>query len=140
MTQTESQLMLNGIQQLQKGQDKLADGQAEIIDRMDHLDDCFDNTRAAMEARADKMEAQLQKHVEQETRQFEDVITLIKSMVPDGNFKGHHDYHLSQMNKWQFWHKIKTSVVGKVLEVATIAVLGWVVLTLWGGFKIVVSQ
>lgn len=118
MTDTEAQLMLNGIQQLQKGQDKLADGQAEIIDRLDHLDECIDGAKLSI------------KHLE----------TMLKSAVPDGDVKGHHDYHLDQMKKWNFWHKIKTSVVGKVLEVATIGVLGWVVLTLWGGFKIVVAQ
>lgn len=118
MTDTEATLMLNGIQQLQKGQDRLIELQAETNERLDHLDECIDGTKAALN----------------------DLETLIKSAVPDGNMKGHHDYHLKEMKKWQFWHKIKSSVVGKVLEVTTIAVLGWVVLTLWGGFKIVVAQ
>jgi hypothetical protein len=118
MTETELKLMINGIQQLQKGQDKLADGQAEIIERLDHLDECVDLAKASI------------KHVEQ----------MLKEAVPDGNIKGHHDYHLEQMQKWNFWHKIKTSVVGKVLEVVVIGLGGWIVLTLWGGFKIVVAN
>lgn len=118
MTDLESELMLNGIQQLQKGQEQLIELQAGTNDRLDHLDECIDGAKVAIR----------------------DLETLIKSAVPDGNIKGHHDYHLAEMKKWQFWHKIKSSVVGKVLEVGTIAVLGWVVLTLWGGFKIVVAQ
>lgn len=140
MTSQEHQLIMTALERVHKGQDVLAEGQAKLYERMDHLDECVDKTRSSMEDRADKMEQQLANHVEQEKSQFEEVIALIKSAVPDGNFRGHHDYHLAEMKKWQFWHKIKSSVVGKVLEVGTIAVLGWVVLTLWGGFKIVVTQ
>lgn len=118
MTDLESQLVINGIQQLQKGQDQIIELQAQANDRLDHLDDCIDGTKAALK----------------------DLEDLIKSAVPDGNVKGHHDYHLKEMQKWVFWTKIRASVMGKVLEVATIGVLGWVVLTLWGGFKIVVAQ
>ncbi len=118
MNDTETALMLNGIQQLQKGQDRLIELNAEANDRLDHLDECIDDTKAALK----------------------DLETLIKSSVPDGNMKGHHDYHLKEMQKWARWSKIRESLLGKVLEVGTIGVLGWVVLTLWGGFKIVVAQ
>lgn len=117
-TDMEAQLMLNGIQQLQKGQEQLIELHSETNKRLDHLDDCIDGAKLAIR----------------------DLKKLIESSVPDGDVKGHHDYHLSQMKKWNFWAKVKASVVGKVLEVAAIGILGWAVLTLWGGFKIVVAN
>lgn len=118
MTELESQLVLNGIERLQKGQDQIIELQAQTNVRLDHLDECIDGAKVAIK----------------------DLEKMLKSAVPDGDVKGHHDYHLSQMKKWNFWNKIKSSVVGKVLEVVVIAVGGWAVLTLWGGFKIVVAQ
>lgn len=118
MNDTEVTLMLNGIQQLQKGQDRLIDLQAETNERLDHLDDCIDGAKLAIK----------------------DLEGLIKSSVPDGNMRGHHDYHLAQMRKWNFWEKIKSNILLKAFEVVAIGVGGWVVLTLWGGFKIVASQ
>ena len=114
LTKLEAELVLKSLERLEKGQEQLIDLQAQTNDRLDHLDDCIDGAKLAIK----------------------DLETLIKSAVPDGDVKGHHDYHLGQMQKWNFWNKIKTSVVGKVLEVCVIGLGGWVVLTLWGGFKI----
>lgn len=118
LTRLEAELVLNSLERLEKGQDRLIDLQAQANDRLDHLDDCIDGAKLAIK----------------------DLEKLIKSAVPDGDVRGHHDYHMTQMRKWNFWHKIKSSVAVKVFEWAAVGVCGWVLLTLWGGFKIVVAQ
>lgn len=118
LTKLEAELVLESLKRLEKGQGQLIDLQAQTNERLDHLDECIDGAKVAI------------KNLEM----------LIKSAVPDGDVKGHHDYHVGQMRKWNFWHKIKSSVAVKVFEWAAIGLCGWVLLTLWGGFKIVVAQ
>lgn len=118
MTDTEATLMLNGIQQLQKGQERIIELQAETNDRLDHLDECVDDCKAQV--------AQLQ--------------AQLMSAFPAGDPVSHRTYHEAIMQARTNWQRIKNSVIGKAIEYMAIAVGGWAIITLWGGFKIVVSS
>lgn len=132
--------IIAGQDRLYRQHETLAEGQAKIYERMDHLDDCIDTTRTQLQRRLDEIEKKLEGHVIQEAQQFGLVRDMIKSIVPDGDFDGHRMYHVGQMRKWQWWEKAKTSVIVDLLKLSASFVAGWVVLTLWGGFKIVVAN
>jgi hypothetical protein len=118
MTELESQLVLNGIQNLQEGQNRIIDLQAQTVERLDHLDDCVDGCKDQIS----QLEAKL------------------LSAFPDGDPVGHRSYHEKVIVSRTNWQRIKNSVLGKAIEYMAIAVGGWAIITLWGGFKIVVSS
>lgn len=118
MNDLEKELMLNGIQQLQKGQDRMIELQAETNDRLDHLDDCVDDAKDAI-------------------KQLEN---RLLSAFPGGDPVSHRTYHEAIMQSRSNWQKLKNSVLAEALKYTVVFVGGWVVLTLWGGFKIVVAQ
>ena len=118
MTEMEAQLVLNGLERVEKNQDRLMEGQASIIERMDHLDECVDGAKDAIKALHQTMQ----------------------SIVPDGDFEGHRQYHLTMMRRWNWIDKLKHSVLTKVVEWAAVGALGWLLITLWGGVKISLSQ
>lgn len=118
MNDLEKELMLNGIQQLQKGQDRMIELQAQTHERLDHLDDCVDQTKDAVK----QLEAKLM------------------SAFPGGDPVPHRTYHESIIQSRTNWQKLKNSVITDVFKYGAVFVAGWVCLTLWGGFKIVVAQ
>lgn len=118
MNDLEKELMLNGIQQLQKGQDRMIELQAGTNDRLDHLDDCVDDAKEAIK----------------------DLENKLMSAFPGGDPVSHRTYHEGVMLARTNWQKLKNSVLAEVLKYGVVFVAGWVCLTLWGGFKIVVAQ
>lgn len=118
MNDLEKELMLNGIQQLQKGQDRMIELQAHTNDRLDHLDDCVDDAKEAIK----QLEGKLM------------------SAFPGGDPVPHRNYHEAIIQSRTNWQKLKNSLLAEVLTYGVVFVGGWVCLTLWGGFKIVVAQ
>lgn len=118
MNDTEMQLMINGIQQLQKGQDRIIELQAQTNDRLDHLDDCVDQCKAQVA----KLQDQLM------------------SAFPGGDTVGHRSYHEGVMQFKSRYQNLKHGLLAKLLEWGMIGTAGWLLLTLWGEFKIVVAQ
>lgn len=117
------------LEQLIKGQDRLIETQAQVIERLDHLDDCIDGCKQNVK--------DLEKSTETRFNRLEETI---RSIVPDGDFDGHRNYHVNRMRAWNNWEKIKGSVILKVVEYVAAGAAGWVILTLWGGFKISLTQ
>lgn len=85
-----------------------------IENALNHQDECIDDLKDIVRDNALK-----------DDMRFEKLSKDMQSIVPDGDFRGHHDWHLAKMRLLTKFADMRWKFVAKVVELTAAGLFGW---------------
>lgn len=98
-------------------QDSFREVKASLVrieDKVDHQDQCTDELKVIVRGNALK-----------DDERFEKLSKDMQSMVPNGDYRGHHDWHFRKMTLLNRFADMRWKFVAKVVELTAAGFFGW---------------
>lgn len=85
-----------------------------IETKVGHLDECLDGLKVIVKDNGLKDDAR-----------FAQLSKDMQSIVPNGDFRGHHDWHVAKMRLLTKFADMRWKFVAKIVELTAAGVFGW---------------
>lgn len=115
----ESGAVLMALEQVINGQKELSRGQREVSSRLREVEKSqihFDNN-------VESLKGMLEAHIKEDSKNIEDLKCLIKSLVPNGDIKVHHDEHLQMLNSAKKWNDLKFNTLKHLVAWGSVGII-----------------